>query len=114
MRAVLWVLLLCFAAAPAAAQGPLRLVPVPADAAVMIPPRGAALAPMPSTPPPVALWEGVRAAPSASAGGAAATAAPFAGGVSAALAGGLPLVAGAVLGATLPGSGGAAAPARTR
>lgn len=114
MRVVLCLLLPCLAAAPAAAQGQLRVVPVPADAAVVIPPRGVDLAPMPSTPPPAALWEGLRAAPSASAAGTAATAAPFAGGVGAAAAGVLPLAAGALLGATLPGSGGAAAPARTR
>lgn len=104
------VLLACLAAAPAAAQGQLRMVPVPADAAVVVPPRSALpVAPMPSTPPP-ALWEALRAVPPAPPPAAA----PVAGGLGTAAAAALPLAAGALLGATLPGSGGAAAPARTR
>jgi hypothetical protein len=117
MRAMLACLLVMLAAAPALAQGQLRMVPVPADAAIVVPPRGGpqAHSPVaspfaaPSTPAPPELWQRLRAAPPPAPPPEA-----LAGGLPLAPAVGLllPLVAAALLGGAA-GSG-ASAPAVTR
>lgn len=100
MRAILACCVLLIATGPALAQGQLRMVPVPADAAVVVPPRGAVMSPR-VAPSPEA-WERIRTqpppAPAETLTGAIPLA-PMAGVL-------LPLVAGALLGATVPGSGG--------
>jgi hypothetical protein len=103
MRAIIACCAVLIVTGPALAQGQLRMVPVPADAAVVVPPRGAATAPrMALSPDP---WDRLRlqqpppAPPAISAG--ATLIAPFANML-------LPLAAGALLGGGVPGSGGGA------
>jgi hypothetical protein len=103
MRAVIACCALLTVAGPALAQGQLRMVPVPADATVVVPPRGAA-APQ-RTPPSPEAWERIRTQPPPAPPEAVTGAfplAPIAGIL-------LPLAAGALLGATVPGSGGGGA-----
>lgn len=100
MRALLACCALVIATGPALAQGQLRMVPVPADATVVVPPRGAGIAPR-LAPSPEA-WERLRTQPPPAQPDPVAGAfplAPIAGIL-------LPLAAGALLGATVPGSGG--------
>jgi hypothetical protein len=106
MRALVACCALLVAAGPALAQGQLRMLPVPADAAVVVPPRGAA-APPRLVPSPEA-WQRLRSQPPPAPPAALAGAAPLA--PRAPLAGLLlPLAAGALLGAAVPGSGGGGA-----
>jgi hypothetical protein len=106
MRALVVCCAVLVAAGPVLAQGQLRVVPVPADAAVVVPPRGAASAPR-LTPSPEA-WQRLRTQPPPAPPAALAGAVPLA--PIAPLAGLLlPLAAGALLGATVPGSGGGGA-----
>lgn len=101
MRAIIACCAVLIATGPALAQGQLRMVPVPADAAVVVPPRGAATVPR-MAPSPDA-WERLRTQPPPPAPPETFTSAiplaPFAGVL-------LPLAAAALLGATVPGSGG--------
>jgi hypothetical protein len=97
-----WFLLIALVAAqsPASAQGQLRMPPLPAEAPVAVPPRGAAVASR-LVPSPEA-WDRIRTQPPPAApetlSDRASPLAPMAGLL-------LPLVAGAVLGAGVPGSG---------
>lgn len=100
MRAIVACCVVLIATGPALAQGQLRMVPVPADAAVVVPPRGAAMAPRVAPSPEV--WQRLRKQPPPAPPEALAGAIPLAP-VAGVL---LPLAAAALLGATVPGSGG--------
>jgi hypothetical protein len=102
MRAILACCALLIATGPALAQGQLRMVPVPADAAVVVPPRGAA--PPPRLVPSPEAWERLRTQPPPAPPETLTAALPLAP-VAGVL---LPLAAAALLGATVPGSGGGA------
>lgn len=100
MRAILACCVLIAATVPALAQGQLRMVPVPADATVVIPPRGASTPPR-MTPSPEA-WDRIRTQPPPAPPETIAAGVPLAP-IAGVL---LPLAAAALLGATVPGSGG--------
>lgn len=94
--------MLMLTTASALAQGQLRMVPVPADAAIVIPPRGAS-APPRMVPSPAA-WDRIRTQPPPPPPETLAGAvqlAPIAGVL-------LPLAAAALFGGLVPGSGGSA------
>lgn len=101
-RIVCWLLLIALVAAqlPASAQGQLRMPPMSAEAPIAVPPRDAAVAPR-VVPSPEA-WDRIRTqpppAPPETLSVRTIPLAPMAGLL-------LPLVAGALLGAGVPGSG---------
>lgn len=105
-RPVVALLLLCGAAAavPASAAAQIRSVVVPADAAVVVPPRGVPAPRLAMRSTEVRRQRAQAAVP---------LAAPRPRGLSPAVGGVLPLLAGALLGIGLPGDGGGGGPVAT-